>query len=453
MMKATLQKLGICAIILAISPLLIAARQVQESGPIRVLTSYAENNFPDSLTFSISAEADTPITSVNLYYYIRGDNTTTRQPIEITPGTHVSGSYTWDTSRITVPPSAPVFFYWELDDEAGNEFITEEQLFAYDDLRFPWNEEGDDELIVRWYEGDQDFGSFVYQTARRALDQMKAQSGRGLDFPIHILLYANLEDFSSWHFYVDEWVRGQAFTTMGITTQIIAPNASRSWIESVIPHEIAHLFFHQAVSTGLASWPAWVDEGLAMYYEFDSNEDYLALATDAARRGTFLPLSSLSGGFGRDPEQVHLAYGESYSAMLFLLETWGDEALQSLIESFRRSTPQREAIELATGLTWEEFIAQWFNWMGVPATPAPSPTATQGMVFPTAPSGWPTVTPFSRTPTPIAQETPEPTPVTPTATEENQGGFKLPICGGLIGALLVPGLSFVVGRRRRTAAD
>jgi hypothetical protein len=450
-MKSKLQKLGIFVLILATSLPLIAARQFQESGPIRVLSSYAENNFPDSLTFNISAEADSPIISVSLYYFTLGDISATRQPIEITPGPHVSGAYTWDTSRITVPPSAPVFFYWELDDEAGNELTTEEQVFPYDDMRFPWNEVSDDEIVVRWYEGSQDFGNFVYQTSRRALDQMKAEAGRGLDFPIYILLYANHDDFSSWHFYVDEWVGGQAFTDMGITTQIIGSNASRSWIETVIPHEIAHLFFYQAVHTGLAGWPAWVDEGLAQYYEFASNESSLAMAADAARRGAFLPLDSLSGGFGRDPEQVRLAYAESYSAMLFLLETWGDEALQSLIQSFRRSMPQHEAIELATGVTWEEFIAQWFNWMGVPATPAAPPTPTQGLVFPTAPSGWPTVTPSSRTPTHIASETPEPAPVSPTATEEDQGGFKLPVCGGLIGVLMLPGVSFVARRRRRTA--
>lgn len=453
-MKATLRKLGVCALVLIISPLLIAAYQIQESGPIRVLSSYAENNYPNSLTFRISAEADAPITSIDLYYYTLGDNSTTRQPVEITPGTHVGGAYTWDTSGFTVPPSAPIIFYWELEDEAGNEFATEEQLFAYDDLRFPWNEESDDEIIVRWYEGTQDFGRFVFQTARRALDLMKAQAGRGLDFPIYVLLYANDEDFRSWHFFVDDWVGGQAFTSMGITTQIIGPNASHFWIESVIPHEIAHLFFHQAVSTGMASWPAWVDEGLAQYYEFTSKDAALTLVANAARDGTLRPLSSLTGSFGRDSDQVRLAYAESYSAVAFLIETWGDEALQSLIESFRRSTSQREAIEDATGLTWEQFIAQWLTWMGVPATPAAPPTATSGMVFPTAPSGWPSVTPPSRTRTPIAQETPEATlEMLPTASTDDQGGFKLPVCGGVIGALALPGLSLVVRRRKRDPAD
>jgi len=441
-MKTTLRKLGICALMITFLLPLTAARRYQESDPIRVLSSYFENDYPNGMTFNITAEADSPITSINLYYYLRGDNSTTRQPVEITSGTQVSGSFTWDTSGFTVAPSAPVFFYWKLDDQAGNELTTEEQLAPFDDLRFTWNEEADDEIIVRWYEGDQDFGSFVYQTTRRALDQMKAQSGRGLDFPIYVLLYANSEDFRSWHFFVDDWVGGQAFTRMGITTQIISPNASRAWIEDVIPHEIAHLFFYQAVSTGMASWPSWLSEGLATYYEFSSNDAYLSRAANAARDGTLLPLSSLSGGFGRDPIQVNLAYAESYSAVLFLIETWGDDALQGLIESFRSGTSPRDAIEEAIGITWEEYIAQWWTWMGIPATPAAPPTATAELVWPTAPSGWPTVTPSMRTSTP--------------ESEGEQGGFKLtdlPVCGGLFGVIALPGFSFIIRHRKRKDID
>jgi hypothetical protein len=435
-MKGKLRKLGLCVILVVLSLPLIGATRYQGSDPIRVLSTTTENDYPDGLTFNITAEADTPITSINLYYYIRGDTSTTRQPLEINPGTQVSGSYTWDTSGFTVPPSAPVYYYWELDDETGNELVTDEQLISYDDLRFPWNELSDDEIIVRWYEGDQEFGDFVYQTSRQALDQMKAEAGRGLDFPITILLYANADDFRSWHFYVDDWVGGQAFTQMGITTQIIGPTDSRSWIQDVIPHEIAHLFFYQAVHTPMANWPAWLDEGMAMHYEFSTNAAYLALAEEAARDGTLLPLSSLSGGFGRDPDQVHLSYAESFSAVLFLMETWGDEALQSLIGSFRRGVSHRIAIEDAIGFTWEEFIAQWITWMGVPATPAAPPTPTEGLVFPTAPSGWPTVTPRAQT----------------DDTDLEGEGFQLvdlPVCGGLFGAIAFPGISLLFQRRRR----
>jgi hypothetical protein len=238
----------------------------QGAEPIRVLATDNGNDYPNGLTFHIRAEADQPIVQIEVYYRIQGGGSTTRQPVTFEPGTTVLAAYTWDTSRITVAPSSPVIYYWKLVDQGGNRLTTPERSVHYDDLRFAWHELGDPELIVRWYEGDETFGGFVYGTAQAALAQMIEQSGQGLAFPVFVLLYANDEDFGSWHSYVDKWVGGQAFPALGVTTEIIPPDSDRAWIEDVIPHEIAHLFFYQALHGGMASWPAWLDEGLAQYY-------------------------------------------------------------------------------------------------------------------------------------------------------------------------------------------
>lgn len=433
-----------------------AATWQTQADPIRVLSSEVENDYPDSLTFNLIAEADTNIVGVDLFYWTLGGESPTWERLEITPATHVEVTYTWDTSRITVAPSTQVFFYWELEDSAGNTLTTDEQSVYYDDLRFPWNNLSDEELVVRWYAGDQDFGELIYQTAREALDRMKVTAGRGLEFPVFVLLYATEADFQSWHFYVHDWVGGQAFTSLGITTQILGPGSSRAWIESVIPHEIAHLFFYQAIHTELESWPAWLDEGLAQYYEIGDTSNALARAAQAAREGEAIPLRMLSGGFGIDPVQVRLSYDESLSAVMYLLETWGDEGLQAMMEALRWGRGIDQAMIEGLGLTFEEFEASWLTWMGSPATPQPSPTAwpTFSMIIP------PTRTPHPPT-TPVASEettdgSPEPdapteSPLsTPSPTAEGGGeGSKLPFCGGLFGALALPLAPWLVRRRRQ----
>jgi hypothetical protein len=454
------------------------AAMAQEPEPIRVLFTEVENDFPDGLTFRIGVEADYPLINVILYFYIQGDTSVTSQPIDFESGTEVTAVYTWDTSRITVAPSSPVLYYWELRDEAGNQLTTPEQRVAYDDLRFPWQELSDPELIVRWYQGDEEFGRFVYETAELSLSRMKEQSGLELEFPIYVLLYANDEDFASWHFFVDDWVAGQAFTRLGVTTQIIPPGSNRAWIQRVIPHEIAHLFLYQVLHDGMASWPSWFDEGLAQYYELGSPDAALERAAQAAREGTLLPLVSLSGGFGRDPEQVRLSYDQSLSVVTYLLESWGKEGLQGLIAAFRQGKSARAAVEESLGVTWEEFEAGWITWMGVPVTPAPPPTPTSTLVWPTAPAGWPTptrlptktstatptatptVTPQPSTATPTATKTPTQTPVTPagttpavtrdlsTPTPGSEPSRSL--CGGAaLGSLLLPGLALLFVERVR----
>lgn len=432
----------------------------QSKEPIRVLKTDIKNDYPEGLTFDIHVEADRPLVRIDVYYRTQGGGSTTRQPVDFETSKEVSASYTWDTSRITVAPSSPVIVYWKLEDEAGNRLTTPEQTVTYDDLRYAWREIRDPDLIVRWYEGDEAFGRFVHETARKALAQMVEQSGQELAFPVFVLLYANDEDFGSWHSYVDKWVGGQAFPPLGVTAEIIGPDSNRAWIEDVLPHEIAHLFFYQALHGGLASWPAWLDEGLAQYYEFGSPDPALERVTRAARQGALLPLASLSGGFGRDPEQVRLSYDQSLSVVIYLLETWGDAGLQELIAVFRQGTLPRAAVEEALGVTWEQFEAGWITWMGVPTTPAAPPTSTATLVRPTSPSGWPTPTRKpSATTTPQPSATPKasslPAKPSPTAAQAVQssptptgtagrGPSGLPCGGAALAPILVAGVVLLI---------
>ena len=435
------------AAFLIIDPLEAAA---QENPPLRVISINIENDYPEGLTFRIHAEADSPITNIMLYFKEQGDISTTRQPVEFESGTEVITSFTWDTSRITVAPSSPIFFYWILEDEQGNKFTTPEELVYYDDLRFPWMEINDPELVVRWYEGSDAFGQFIYEAARQSLTRMEEQTGEELTLPILVLVYANKEDFASGYFYLDDWVGGLAFPWFGITSQIISPYSSPDWILDVIPHEIAHLFFYQVMDSPLASWPNWLNEGLAQYYEATDPLPALERVESAARRGTLLPLISLTGGFGRDPDQVRLSYDESLSVVIFILETWGEAGLQSLIEVFRTGENPRPAIETALGLTWEEFEADWITWMGIPATPKPSPVPTATLVYPTAPSGWPTPTKFIKA---TATEPPGSTASDLSSTPEpstvnDKGSLSSWLCGGsTLGALLLPTLVWIAKRR------
>ncbi len=463
---------GLLLAVLLFQPIGRQPALAQDSEPIRVISSDAENNYPDSLTFRIRAEADQPIVKIHLYYRTQGSGSTTRQPVDFETGTRVSAAYTWDTSRITVAPSTPVVYYWKLEDQAGNQLTTPEQVVYYDDLRFPWREISDPKLIVRWYEGDDALGQAVYDTAQKALAQMVEQSGQELDYPVYVLLYADDEDFGSWHSYVDKWVGGQAFPPLGVTAQIVPPSTSRAWIEDVIPHEIAHLFFYQVMQGGMSSWPAWLDEGLAQYYEFGSPEASLARVERAARQGGLLPLVSLSGGFGRDPEQVRLSYDQSLSAVTYLLETWGDKGLQDLIAALKGGQSIRAAVESALGVTWEEFEAGWISWLGVPTTPSAPPTPTPTLVRPTAPSGWPTptrrptvtatqdasaqappdqVSPTPAQPSPTVTATPGPQ-ASPTPTERpGRGPSRLPCGGAALGPLLIAGTALLARRRDKTA--
>ena len=348
------------ALLTSVQPHAVSAQDPQ---PIRVLSIDEENDFPNGLTFRIEIEADHPLAEIDFYYRTQGDPVVTKQPVEFEPDTQVVATYTWVTSRMTVAPSSPVLYYWKIRDTEGNHLATPEQLVYYDDQRFPWQELCDDELIVRWYKGDEEFGRSVYETAQQSLSRMKEQSGRGLEYPVFVLLYANEQDFEDWHYYSADWIAGQAFPPLGITAQIVPSSSGQNWVQSVIPHEIAHLFFYQAIQGPWAFWPVWLDEGLAQYYELSDNQAALARAASASRRGTLIPLDHLYTGFSRDAAQARLGYDESLSVVTYVLETWGDEGLQGLIVAFHEGELPEVAVQQALGVTWEDFQSGWIEWM------------------------------------------------------------------------------------------
>lgn len=378
------------------SPTRLNGEASEEPEMINIVSSNVINEYPNSLTFEIVVESENQIQDVILFYRSRSNESLTMESVEFEQSDQIITSFVWDTSRFTIAPSSPILYFWEIVDELGNVITSPEEQVFYDDLRFPWKELSDQDLIVRWYEGNDGFGESIYDAARVSLDQMIFETNSELDFPLIVLIYANEVDFESWHYYVEDWVGGQAFTSIGITTQIIRPSSRLSWIEDVIPHEIAHLFFYQQIESNISSWPSWLNEGFAQYYEFNDKTQALERVQTAAFAGQLTPLRWLSGSFGHDREEVRLAYDQSLSTVLFIYDRWEIEGLQKLIESLRNGAGISQALIESFGLTFEEFEAEWRTWLGVPTTPEPSPTA-----FPTFEViGGPTESPVQVTATP-----------------------------------------------------
>jgi hypothetical protein len=442
---------------LILFPLLTAIIPDLDTSTIQVDSTKVDNNFPDGIAFSANVNSTYEITQVTFIHRLQGDVSRQAKPLEIEPSTALTISYQWDTSRFTIAPSSKILFQWELKDSAGNSLTTPEEEYYYDDIRFDWKELHDEGVIVLWYEGEEDFGEKIFEVASQSLSRMESNTGQGLEFPIIVLLYANEVDFRSWHTYVEDWVGGQAFPSQGITAQIVPAGIPLEWINGVIPHEIAHLFFYQSIHTVWANWPPWLDEGLAQYYEFNSQNASLELAARAAKRGNLIPLMDLDVdiSFNRDSEEVHLAYAESISAVTFIFERFGETAIRKLIEAFREGIDTREAIHRAMGLTWEEFEAEWIMWMGVPATPNPSPQPTQPLKLPTYPppsSATPTHKPI---PSEIAVVVATPTSAEPQALPINAESEKKPnlnLCGSVITLLLFP-IALVSRRLRNSPGD
>ncbi len=90
-----------------------------------------------------------------------------------------------------------------------------------------------------------------------------------------------------------------------------------------MPHELTHLVFDTAVKNPYHFPPRWLNEGLAVYLSEGYTDAWRAAVTNAVRADGIIPLDGLAGQFPTTRDQFFLAYGESVSAVDYLVRKYG----------------------------------------------------------------------------------------------------------------------------------
>jgi hypothetical protein len=151
--------------------------------------------------------------------------------------------------------------------------------------------------------------------------------------------------------------------------------------------------------------PTWLNEGLAVYSEGILDPSSQSQMEQAIQSDTLLTVRSLSGGFSEVADKAHLSYSQSYSIVKFLIETYGQEKMNTLLVSLRDGTTIDAALQNTYGFNVDGLEQAWREAIGAkPAAISAQPTA-----LPT-PTFVPTIVPISGaqqpvTPTPFAVPT------------------------------------------------
>ncbi len=429
-----------------------------------------ENHFPKNLTFRIHVQSsDRKIVSARFYLSTLNDTSATILVLDIEPGFSLDLRYVWDTQRITIAPSTPMVYSWEVTLEDGSKVKSEEATYAYDDINYEWQKLENKQVAVWWHDRPAILGQQVFDIAQMAVKSQAELFEAELDTQIRIIIYNNFEEFAAWHSFIGDFVGGQAFPELGITTQIVPDEVEQSWwLYEVIPHEISHLYFYQVTRHPIVSPPAWLNEGIAQYNEFAQHKGELSYVEDMAWDGKLIRLQGLSAGFGNvNEEQIRLAYAESVSAVTYLVDTYGTEGLSKLMAAYKAGKNDKEAFPSALGVTPNSFEQDWLSWIGVPAEmyPVQSPYPTTKPLQ--------LVDPISKTPTPppaAAAQAASTSTLPPAATVSPSTPTSIPYppdrilppfprlglslgllcaCSGGLALLLVLGLVLVVILKRK----
>lgn len=324
-----------------------------------------EPHFPDNVRFRLKASGfETARAELN--YRLVGDMVTAGVQADIEEVTSRPNlDVTLDLTTDYIPPGVEVEYYWTLTDEAGNTTDTPTATFKLVDEQYTWRSLSDPQgrVTVNWYEGGDDFGKLLLTVATGALDRLQNDIDVGLTRPAEIWVYATQDELlGALPVNIPEWVGGKAFPQLALVMAAIGDDdTAESEIKRTIPHELSHLVLYQATRNPYNVPPAWVDEGVAVYYQEAHDPAEEEALREAAENDALVPLLSLSGSFGAGEEAALLSYAESHSAVEFVLtdSRYGPEKLARTIAAFRQGVTYDEAFEAGLGATVEEIDEQW----------------------------------------------------------------------------------------------
>ncbi|MFW6125859.1 MAG: peptidase MA family metallohydrolase [Chloroflexota bacterium] len=371
-MKRLLIVLGLCAVLAAALPVPAVA-----DTSVTVISTGAEAVFPTSITFRLEAESQAEVADIDLEYSVRAMTVVPvicRVDVDFTPGETVSTSWTWDMLETGgLPPGTAVDYVWVIEDASGQVTRSDPSSVAFDDQRHDWNSITRGNVTLLWYQGDSEFAQGLMDTAHEALERLANDIGVSLEQAAELYIYANSQDLREALVYPQEWTGGVAFTDYGIIAIGIAP-AQVEWGQRAISHELGHLVVHQAVHGPFGDLPTWLDEGLAMDAEGKLRSDLQARLDQGIASDTLFSVRSICSSFPSDPHEAKLCYGQSYSVVQFLLDTYGRAKLLELLEKFKQGSTCNDALQQIYGFDLDGLNAAWRESVGLPAEQPPHPT-------------------------------------------------------------------------------
>jgi len=169
--------------------------------------------------------------------------------------------------------------------------------------------------------------------------------------PINVVLYSEKQfhDITG----APEWASGGFDGQIRIPVRGAAQNLAE--FDRVLTHELTHAMLKSIASRNL---PAWLNEGLAMYFE--GHDAALSERRLAAAR-LFVPLAVLQTSFSRlNTAQAVVAYEESAFATRALVDRIGPSGLGQLLQDLNAGQTMDQSIERfgITFAAWESDLEQ-----------------------------------------------------------------------------------------------
>jgi len=256
-----------------------------------------------------------------------------------------------------LPPGAVLEYWWTVKDASGKSTKSEPEMFVFADTRFQWQQTATGNLTMNWYRNGENGARILLAASQAGLAELAERTGAVLAQPVQIYVYANTNDMLGAMMFPQEWTGAVAYPDHA--TILIGLADDWDWNERTIVHELAHMISYQLTMGPYSRIPVWLSEGFSMYAEGELSLFPASELTSALNNGTTITARSLSGPFSADPKRTYLSYAQSFSFVDYLVATYGQEQMLSLLEVFARGADYDDALRAIYGFDMDGLYERW----------------------------------------------------------------------------------------------
>ena len=237
----------------------------------------------------------------------------------------------------SIPAFRKVDYWYLVANQRGTIFESQRFNFVYADNRFSWQSIENEEFIVHWYSGKEDFAKSILDSAAKAI--LRTQNILPIAGPkkLEIFVYDSTESLQMIMQSAEyAWLAGHSDLEQEKIYLSINDSLSQSLeIERQVPHEVAHLMFYQSLGADTYSkLPKWLDEGIASNAELYSDPLYEQLLKLAYAEGTLPGLFSLCQTFPQDQNLARISYAVADSFLEYLRQEYRLVGIGAIVDAY-----------------------------------------------------------------------------------------------------------------------
>ncbi|MQF68689.1 DUF1570 domain-containing protein, partial [SAR202 cluster bacterium AD-802-K11_MRT_200m] len=288
-------------------------------------------NFPINISFELIGESHREIDEILFYYRLAGTNITGYKPTSISSMDSPTGRnrFTATSALATsgskyIPSGTQISYYFKILYINDAEQETDPITFDYLDPKYRWQKMESETITVFWHDITKSKIEEVISKSETVLEQVSELFDIEQNRPIRAVI-ANSQRESA-----DSFPKiSSSATRDNVYGGFAFPQYEVFIVRGVsadgIIHEATHLLMSQKLDSARSQVPAWLSEGIAMYFEID-NEHRNRTAEVGYIQKKLRPLSSMQSVPGKSGD-IRLFYAHSQGIVGYLIDKGGKEKI------------------------------------------------------------------------------------------------------------------------------